>query len=57
MPRLTRRGVLAAGLLAPSIVNAQGAWPAAPIRFVIAFPPGGPSDILGRLVARKITEQ
>jgi len=57
MPRLSRRGVLAAGLLAPAIVHAQGTWPSAPIRFVIAFPPGGPSDILGRLVARKITEQ
>ncbi|MCX7367336.1 MAG: tripartite tricarboxylate transporter substrate-binding protein, partial [Alphaproteobacteria bacterium] len=57
MPLLSRRGVLAAGLVAPAIAKAQGAWPAAPIRFVIAFPPGGPSDILGRLVARKITEQ
>ena len=57
MPLLSRRGVLAAGLFAPAIVHAQGTWPSAPIRFVIAFPPGGPSDILGRLVARKITEQ
>ena len=37
--------------------SAQPAWPAAPIRFVVAFPPGGPSDILGRMVAQKITEQ
>jgi tripartite-type tricarboxylate transporter receptor subunit TctC len=57
MLRLSRRGLLAAGLFSPGIVSAQGAFPSAPIRFVIAFPPGGPSDILGRLVARKITEQ
>ena len=57
MAGLSRRGLFAAGLMAPGIVSAQGAFPSAPIRFVIAFPPGGPSDILGRLVARKITEQ
>jgi tripartite-type tricarboxylate transporter receptor subunit TctC len=30
------------------------AWPARPLRLVIAFPPGGPADIVGRAVAQKL---
>lgn len=31
-------------------------WPSRPIRLVIAFPPGGPADIVGRAVAQKLGE-
>ncbi len=55
------RAVLAAALLcACGSVLAQGAspqpWPTRPIRMVIAFPPGGPADIVGRAVAQKLGE-
>lgn len=33
------------------------AYPAKPIRFVIAFTPGGPSDILSRLVGTKLSQR
>lgn len=33
------------------------AFPSKPIRFVLPFPPGGPSDILGRALAQKLTDQ
>lgn len=46
--------VVAAGLLAVG-AHAQ-TYPAKPVRMVIPFPPGGGTDILGRLVAQKLTE-
>lgn len=33
------------------------AYPAKPLRLILPFPPGGPSDILGRALAQKLSEQ
>jgi tripartite-type tricarboxylate transporter receptor subunit TctC len=51
MPILSRRtlGLASAGLLAAPAL-AQGAWPNRPIRLVVAFPAGGLSDRMGRIV-------
>src|SRR5688500_14771240 len=32
-------------------------YPAKPVRLILPFPPGGPTDILGRTIAQKLTEQ
>ena len=33
---------------------AQG-WPARPLHVIVPFPPGGPTDVLGRVVAEGLT--
>jgi tripartite-type tricarboxylate transporter receptor subunit TctC len=45
--------VLAMLAAAPPGASAQG-WPAKPVRMLITFPPGGPSEILTRLVNERL---
>ena len=61
MPPCSRRQLLQAGLSAAGVaaapgVLAQAGFPARPIKFIIAFPPGGATDLVGRLVANKLQE-
>ena len=43
-------------LTAPSVANAQ-TYPNRTIRMVVTFPPGGATDILGRMTAQRLTER
>lgn len=49
MIRFTRRTALAA-LAVPAIARAQSAWPERPVRVMVAWPPGGSTDVTTRLV-------
>ncbi|WP_424137523.1 Bug family tripartite tricarboxylate transporter substrate binding protein [Roseomonas chloroacetimidivorans] len=56
--RIQRRGLLhlgMAGLAAPAIIpglaSAQGIWPRQPIRLIVPFAAGGPTDVAARLIA------
>jgi len=58
-PRVKRRGpprgLIAAALFAFGV--SCHAFPDKPVRFVIGFTPGGPSDILARAVGQKLAER
>lgn len=43
-------------VLSPAAVLAQ-AYPAKTIRMILPFPPGGPTDITGRAIGQKLSEQ
>ncbi len=49
-------GLACLGLvLAQGFVCAQEAYPARPIRFILPFPPGGGTDILGRIISERLS--
>jgi tripartite-type tricarboxylate transporter receptor subunit TctC len=47
---------LAAWIAAVLFTTSAHAWPVKPVRMLIAFPPGGPSELLTRLVNEKLQE-
>src|SRR5262245_31184214 len=50
------RLLLALSLLVPQFAAAQS-WPTQPVRVMVGFPPGGTTDVIGRLVANELSEQ
>ncbi len=50
-----RRGAIATGLaMAAGGAKAQGQWPDRPLRLVVGYPAGGPSDVFARLMATQM---
>jgi tripartite-type tricarboxylate transporter receptor subunit TctC len=52
--RLALAGLAAAPLTPAAAQTAE--WPSRPVRFVVPYPPGGPTDIMGRVVAQRLTQ-
>jgi tripartite-type tricarboxylate transporter receptor subunit TctC len=52
---ITAAGLIAAPLAVP-MAQAADAWPSKPLRLIVAFPPGGASDIVGRIYAERLAE-
>lgn len=59
MSELTRRAAVFGGLgfagLAATNVRAEAEWPSRTITIIHGFPPGGPSDVVARIVADGLT--
>jgi len=55
LKRRAGTAVLAAAILAFSASVAAQSWPDRPIRLIIASAPGGTVDVIGRLIAQKLT--
>ena len=50
-----RRGAIATGIaMAAGAAQAQATWPDRPIRLIVGYPAGGPSDVFARLVAAQL---
>jgi len=56
---ITRVAIAAAALtLASHAAFAQTtAWPTRPVRMIVAFAPGGPTDIVARVIGQRLSEQ
>lgn len=52
--------ILSAGVIlsmAASALCQTQQWPAKPIRMLVGFPPGGPTDVVARIVSEKVAQQ
>jgi tripartite-type tricarboxylate transporter receptor subunit TctC len=49
--------LLALVLLAATPASATETWPARPVRMIVGFAPGGPTDLFARLIAQSLSER
>ena len=47
-------GALAAPMIASAVARAADDWPNKPVRYIVVFPAGGPTDTLSRIVCREL---
>jgi tripartite-type tricarboxylate transporter receptor subunit TctC len=52
--KITRRAVIASSLMPFAAAAQAPEWPSRPVRFIVPYPPGGPTDIMGRIVAQAV---
>jgi len=52
--KLSRRSLLAVTALAPLTARARTPWPSQPFKIVVPYPPGGLTDVVGRLSGERL---
>lgn len=61
MTTIRRTLLLAAATLMPALLPtqavAQDTWPSRPVTMVVPYPPGGTSDVVGRILAQRLREE
>ena len=59
MSSCTRRNLVLAALISPAAfaARAQSSWPSRPIDYIVPYPPGGTTDILGRSIAQGVAAE
>jgi tripartite-type tricarboxylate transporter receptor subunit TctC len=57
MRTFARLALCCVALLAPTVAQAQNPYPNRPVRLVAPFAPGGPVDVVARVLAPKLSEQ
>ncbi|WP_426959386.1 Bug family tripartite tricarboxylate transporter substrate binding protein [Muricoccus radiodurans] len=57
--RPSRRAALALPWVAvlPRLARAQGAWPTQPVRLILPYAAGGPTDVIARLIADALSQR
>lgn len=53
---LAMAATAAFGVALPTIALAQSDYPTKPIKIIVAFPPGGTSDVMGRMMAEPLSK-
>ena len=53
---LKKLAAVGLGSLGAPEVRAQGAWPNRPLKMIVPFPAGGTADVLGRLMAQRLSD-
>lgn len=54
---MLKKALAIAALALPLAALAQDAWPSKAITFVVPYPPGGPTDLMARLIAKPLSER
>jgi tripartite-type tricarboxylate transporter receptor subunit TctC len=54
---LVAAAAITLSLLSSATVQAQDTWPSRPIKLIVPFPPGGTSDVMGRMVAEPLSKE
>src|SRR5262245_11316633 len=59
LPRRTFLHLAAAAAVLPAVARTARAqsYPERPVRVIVPYAPGGPTDVFGRLIAQKLSEQ